>query len=390
MAETRGFYSLKQLSANILAGGDKDSAPLDELMFFVKELPAAPLPPLPPSPPPLSLQEAFTFSKEETTIVFDWDDTLLASHSLTQMGVRTNAFAETLTLDIVEAFVPLMEVVCQLLYKAKAMGTVIIITSATANWVPHSASLLMPAVIPLLTDVRVISAQDKYKQLGISALFWKRNAFIDEIDGVFQRKDGARRNIVSIGDSRLEFEAMKNLRRIYALTSPRNTFLKAIKLNDTPSVESLKEQLNKLSTALLGLVNEETNLELMMTDTKEEVVQYEIALEDFMGERVISVEFSAEEEKTVKKVKNKILQKEGIPVEEQILSYAGITLEDKKKLDIYHIFPGPTLEPIRLVRHAPLSYSPSIPTPLIPKKLQKTKAKRSQTPARPGANDLLI
>jgi hypothetical protein len=117
--------SLQQLSANVLAGGEKDSEPLDEVALFVKELspmpplsPAAALPPLPPSPPPLSLDEALTFSKEETTIVFDWDDTILASHWLQQKGVRASALAETLELDIVEAFVPLTETVYELLTKA--------------------------------------------------------------------------------------------------------------------------------------------------------------------------------------------------------------------------------------------------------------------------------
>jgi hypothetical protein len=245
----------------------------------------------------------------------------------------------------------------------------------------------MPAIMPLLADVRVISAQDKYRRHGISPMFWKRSAFIDEIEGVFQRKNGARRNIVSIGDSRLEFEAMQNLRKIYALTSPRNTFLKAIKLKDMPSIQSLKAQLDNLNTSLLGLVNQETNLELMMTDDKEEVVQYNIHLEDFMAERVITVEFSATELKTVKEIKQKIQQKEGIPVEEQLLSYAGIRLQNNMSLDSYHIFPGPALEPIRLLRHAPRSSSPSI-TPRLPSKQpQKNKVKRSQTPARPGAND---
>ena len=386
--------SLQQLSANVLAGGEKDSEPLDEVALFVKELspmpplsPAAALPPLPPSPPPLSLDEALTFSKEETTIVFDWDDTLLASHWLHQKDVRASALAETLELDIVEAFVPLTETVYELLTKAKAMGTVVIITNATVDWVPLSGSLLMPSIMPLLADVRVISAQGKYRGLGISPMFWKRSAFIDEIEGVFQRKPGARRNIISIGDSRLEFEAIQNLRRIYALTSPRNSFLKAIKLKDMPSIEGLKAQLENLSTALLGLVNQETHLELMMTDTKEDVVQYEIALEDFMAERVITVEFSATDMKTVKEVKEKIQKKEGIPVEEQILSYAGIRLQDDMALDSYHIFSGPALEPIRLLRHAPRSSSPSIYPPLIPRQVQKNKVKRSQTPARPGAND---
>lgn len=389
MAEIQRISSLQQLSANVLAGGEQDSVPPDEVALFVKDMPPmSPLPPLPPSPPPLSLDEALTFSKGETTIVFDWDDTLLGSHWLQQKGVRASALAETITLEIVEAFVPLMEAAHEVLTKAKAMGTVVIITSATADWIPHSASLLMPAIMPLLDDVRVISAQDKYKHLGISPNFWKRSAFIDEIEGVFQRKAGARRNIVSIGDSRLEFEAIQNLRRIYALTSPRNTFLKAIKLKDMPSLESLKAQLDNLNPALLGLVNQETHLDLMMTDKKEdEISQYQIELQDFMAERVITVEFSTAEVKTVKEVKKKIQQKEGIPVEEQILSYAGIRLEDNTSLDSYHIFPGPSLEPIRLLRHSPRSSSPSLPPPLIPRQVQKNKAKRSQTPARPGAND---
>jgi len=91
--------------------------------------------------------------------------------------------------------------------------------------------------------------------------------------------------------------------------------------------------------------------------------------------------------KTVKEVKQKIQQKEGIPVEEQVLSYAGIRLQDDMSIDSYHIFPGPALEPIRLLRHAPRSSSPSIPPRLHLKQPQKTKVKRSQTPARPGAND---
>ena len=148
----------------------------------------------------------------ETTIVFDWDDTLLCSTWLKEMGFNTkHPLTGSISKDLTDPCIPLSLCVKALLEKALKLGNVVIITNAMGGWVELSTALFMPEVGPLVTKIPVISAYDLYNSITSDPFMWKQHVFVDQIDGIFKRGEGFRRNVISIGDGVSEQEAMRNI-----------------------------------------------------------------------------------------------------------------------------------------------------------------------------------
>ena len=76
--------------------------------------------------------------KDLTTIIFDWDDTLLPSSWLSVKGLRLDYPAQ-LPQDVLDELETHQESVCAVLTKAIQCGTVVIITNAETGWVQLSA-----------------------------------------------------------------------------------------------------------------------------------------------------------------------------------------------------------------------------------------------------------
>jgi hypothetical protein len=131
----------------------------------------------------------------DPVIVFDWDDTLLASTDLSCYGYG---------IDTNEGFAPAVETelkalersVADLLKLAIDSGPVFIVTNSEAGWVQLSARRFLPAVLPLLDHITIISARSMYERLyPNSPADWKVQAFLN-MNGSFEG-----RTIMSFGDS---------------------------------------------------------------------------------------------------------------------------------------------------------------------------------------------
>lgn len=91
-----------------------------------------------------------------TVIMFDWDDTLLASSFLSARGYRVDCPESPATIDDAADLAQLRaqeQCVCALLKLALSYGTVNIVTNAEIGWVELSAAKFMPSVLPLLERV---------------------------------------------------------------------------------------------------------------------------------------------------------------------------------------------------------------------------------------------
>lgn len=106
----------------------------------------------------------FFFPPTETTIIFDWDDTLLSSSWLAQNGLRLDEPAVVPAEAVMQLDV-LQESVISLLNRAVQHGTCIIITNAETGWVELSCKKFMPKVLPCLTKIRVLSARSNFESL---------------------------------------------------------------------------------------------------------------------------------------------------------------------------------------------------------------------------------
>jgi hypothetical protein len=207
-----------------------------------------------------------------TVIMFDWDDTLLASSFLSMAGYRLDS-VESASAEVDAQLRALEQCVCTVLNLALQYGHVNIVTNAETGWVQLSAQKFMPAVVPLLSKVTVISARSTFESAHPDApLKWKFYAFHERLSAVFggvggaawcgPSHDSASKNIVSFGDSHVEREAIRAITR--GVSSTRT---KSVKFAERPTPEQLRRQLELVTNCFQYIHNHDADLDLQLTVT---------------------------------------------------------------------------------------------------------------------------
>merc|ERR1712137_207421 len=86
---------------------------------------------------------------------------------------------------------------------AKRCGRVVLVTNAERGWVELTCQKFLPMLVPLLEDLKVLSARSAYEKDSIAApSLWKSLAFQSEISRFYGMLDAScRKNVVSLGDS---------------------------------------------------------------------------------------------------------------------------------------------------------------------------------------------
>lgn len=225
-----------------------------------------------------------TFSTH-TVIMFDWDDTLLASSFLSARGYRVDCVDTPATLSDSSDAAQLRaqeQCVVSLLKLALSYGHVNIVTNAEVGWVELSAQKFMPAVLPLLSRVTVLSARSTFEPAHPEApLKWKYYAFHERLRAVFGERcmesraateaelpalssvvADLHRNIVSFGDSHVEREAIRAVTR-----GVPGWRCKSVKFAERPTVEQLRRQLELVTNCFHYIATHTADLDLQLTVT---------------------------------------------------------------------------------------------------------------------------
>jgi len=198
---------------------------------------------------------------QETVIIFDWDDTLLASSFLSNKGYRLDSTLEK-TPEIDSQLKDLEQSVCTVLNLALSYGHVHIITNAETGWVQLSAQKFIPGVVPLLSKVKVISARSTYEGMfPESPLKWKFYAFQEKLSKSFSEMK-TEKNIISFGDSHVEREAVRAVTR-----GLPNTRTKSVKFAERPSMEQLRRQIELVTNCFQYIHSHDGDLDLQLTVT---------------------------------------------------------------------------------------------------------------------------
>jgi len=217
-----------------------------------------------------------------TVIMFDWDDTLLASSFLSARGYRVDCVESPALLSDASDAAQLRaqeQCVVALLTLALSYGAVNIVTNAETGWVELSAQKFMPAVLPLLSRVNVLSARSTFEPAYPEApLKWKYYAFHERLRSVFGDScmDGRageadiaslaagdmKKNIVSFGDSHVEREAIRAVTR-----GVPGWRCKSVKFAERPTVEQLRRQLELVSNCFHYIATHPADLDLQLTVT---------------------------------------------------------------------------------------------------------------------------
>lgn len=220
--------------------------------------------------------------EEQKIVILDWDDTLLPTWYITDvicpcLGKKA---AEVVLDEDSPFWVPLVahaEAVSEVLVKAAEVASVAIVTLAQRPWVETSSNIYLPgsdinALLESL-NIKVYYAREHVcarevrqgKQEEGCDLFViaKRNAMKKCIKHLCERREAnIRRNIISIGDSPTERDAVKEV----TWSSDQDILCKTLKLMNDPSVEHLTNELQVMSAYIHKLVLHGEDFDISMAD----------------------------------------------------------------------------------------------------------------------------
>mmetsp|Transcript_38013 Transcript_38013/g.104552 ORF Transcript_38013/g.104552 Transcript_38013/m.104552 type:complete len:458 (+) Transcript_38013:116-1489(+) len=187
-------------------------------------------------------------SKQETLLIFDWDDTILPTSWLERVHALSGA---PLRPEVQRQIAGLCSVAAQTISFAMTMGTVIIITNSAPGWVDQSCQLFMPQIHQQVRGLQICS-----KPMHAPLTFKITS---------FRRECRQYRNILSIGDG--DAERAASLRLQAAAPSgadqgdgPRH--IKSVKLVDLPTCQQLVAQHEMLQVRLADVVACQGGLDL--------------------------------------------------------------------------------------------------------------------------------
>jgi outer membrane biosynthesis protein TonB len=196
----------------------------------------------------------------ENVIIFDWDDTLLASSFLSAKGYRLDSADRHHEVDA--QLKELEQSVVSVLSLAMSYGPTHIITNAESGWVQLSAQKFIPSVVPLLSKVTVHSARSTYESMfPENPLKWKYYAFQEKLASTFAEAK-SEKHVVSFGDSHVEREAVRAVTK-----GLLNTRTKSVKFAERPSMEQLRRQLDLVTNCFHYILSHDGDLDLQLTVT---------------------------------------------------------------------------------------------------------------------------
>lgn len=127
------------------------------------------------------------------------------------------------------------------------IGQTYIITNAAQGWVEYSANAYLPAVVPLLKKVRVISArQESESKFPGNYEQWKVHTFVSMEKYLTPE---VITNIIALGDSHVEMVAAHHLASYFSYEVKiksrfKDAFIKTVKFRENPTPQELVKQLN--------------------------------------------------------------------------------------------------------------------------------------------------
>jgi hypothetical protein len=197
-----------------------------------------------------------------TVVLFDYDDTLLASSFLAGKGYRLDS--DTKSAEVDAGLRELEQSVVSVLKLALQCGHVHIVTNAETGWVQLSAQKFMPGLVPLLSKVKIISARSTYETTHPDApVKWKYCAFQDTLTNVFGGLETkTAKNVISFGDSHVEREAVRAVTR-----GVPNVKTKSVKFAERPSMEQLRRQIELVTNCFNYIYQHDGDLDLQLTVT---------------------------------------------------------------------------------------------------------------------------
>lgn len=193
--------------------------------------------------------------KQETCIIFDWDDTILPTSWLERIHALTGG--GPLRPEVQRQMAALSSIASQTINFATTLGTVIIITNSAPGWVDQSCQLFMPQILQQIRGYQIF-AKPMHAPLTFKI-------------STFRRECRQFRNIVSVGDGDAERAASLRLqappdRKSMMGMAPEphdpSRRIKSVKLLELPTCQQLVVQHEMLQGRLADVAAFQGNLDL--------------------------------------------------------------------------------------------------------------------------------
>jgi hypothetical protein len=202
--------------------------------------------------------------KHTVSLVFDWDDTLLASHDLNKKNYKLETPFDEIDAQTQDQLKLLDKTVFGVLSKALTMGEVTIITNSEKGWVAMSAEKFLPQTQTLLSQLIIISARSTYEPIFPGKpKKWKTLAFIQLLTS-FVYPLHLMKSLVGFGDNVIDRDAL-----FEATASIPSIYSKSVKFSENPLIPNLVRQLELINSTLDYICSHEGKLDLQLTVTAE-------------------------------------------------------------------------------------------------------------------------
>lgn len=192
--------------------------------------------------------------KQQTLTIFDWDDTLLCTTWLKQQNYQPIATDDEPLRKIVRHSKSMLET-------AIRCGETYIITNAMSGWVEFTAARWAPELLPVLRQVQIISARDRFQAAFPGDIGqWKIQAFLDlqkQLDSTVIT------NLVVLGDADYEMEAARIMG-----DQLEEGLVKTIKFRPRPFLLEHLSELEVVSRNLEKMIRSVRNLKVSLSSKK--------------------------------------------------------------------------------------------------------------------------
>lgn len=243
--------------------------------FFRNSMAAVSAPSLPSAPPP-GQQLAPPYQRENAVIILDWDDTLIPTTYIQQVILpslpaidRDNDEPLRPTSPHYDTLLAHAAIVAQVLKKARSVARVAVVTLATKMWFDASSQKFLPGLDlqGLMEELGIeVFHADRRSSLAKAqalsgndpSLVAKKTAMSSCLKRMYSGST-TQWNVVSIGDSPVEREALKECLKKDSRNGP--PVCKTIKIRTTPTLMQLTAELQNVLPKLHPFVLCETSFD---------------------------------------------------------------------------------------------------------------------------------
>lgn len=186
-------------------------------------------------------------------IIIDWDDTLFP----TSWAMKNDISVDKNNIFI---FQKIDNMILTLLKSISIYGKIIIITNASLTWIKQCLTTVPFSSAFISKNVEIFSAKDNYGNIYPNDVFmWKNKEFESQIKK-FMYKNPIKKNVISIGDSEYEYNAMVSL---FSFLQIYNINVKTVRLKQISNIDFLIDQLLNLERNIKYICTVDKHIDLI-------------------------------------------------------------------------------------------------------------------------------